>query len=172
MASLKKNASDIIHKLDDFDNDNEEIILIALKSNMPDYKMAYVLNRDLGLDFKKVIPEISLTENGTAFLRSFHFNDFKNHLSWRLFENKTNHSEDNAPNDFSLFNDADEAFLAINYLIPEWKTIDFFILIENVDDLFDIDVLLEKLQKIKNISTYFTIDMTSLSPKSQKNLIF
>jgi len=172
MASLKKNTTDIIYKLEDFDNDNDETILIALKSNLADYKMAYVLNRDLGLYFKKVIPEISLTENGTAFLRSFYFNDLKNHLSWRLFENQANHSEENAQLDFSLFNDADEAFLAINYLIPEWKNIDFFILIENVDELFNVDEFLEKLQKIKNISTFFTVDIASLSAKSQKNLIF
>lgn len=172
MVSLKKNTADIVHKLENYDDDSEEIILIALKSNLPDYKLAYILNRDLGLYFKKVIPEISLTDNGTAFFRSFHFNDLKNHLSWRLFENQANHSENHTGDHFSLFNKADEGLLATNYLIPEWKTIDFFMLIENADDLFDVDDLLEKLQSIKNISTFFCVDTNSLSAKSQKNLIF
>ncbi len=172
MTPPKKNTTEIIHKLYDDDTYNDDIVLIALKSNMPDYKMAYCLNKQLGVHFKKVIPEISINDNGTAFFRSFNYHDQKNHLIWRLFENKSNFVENSENVNFSLFNSNDEGFYATNYLIPEWKTIDFFILIENIDFLFNAEELLEKIQTIKNISTQFIIDMDTLSSKSQKNLIF
>ena len=60
---------------------------------MPDYKMAYHLNRHLGVRFNKVLPEIWVEENGTSYFRSFEYEDEKNHLIWRLFENKSNHTE-------------------------------------------------------------------------------
>ena len=62
--------------------------------------------------------------------------------------------------------------ITTRYLITEWKNIDFFILINNADFLFDTDELLEKIQNIQNISTQFIVDIDSLSTKSQKNLIF
>ncbi len=172
MTLQRKNTNEIIYKLDDMSDCNEDIVLVAIKSNMPDYKMAYCLNRYLGVHFHKVSPEISLTDNGTAFFRSFKYEDQKNHLTWRLFENKSNFSENNEDVNHSLFHTDDEVFNATNYLIPEWKNIDFFMLIENADLLFNTDELLEKLQNIKNISTQFIVDMDSLSIKSQKNLIF
>lgn len=172
MTPQKKNTNEVLHKLDFIDDDKDDIVLIAIKSNMPDYKMAYYLNRDLRVKFKKVLPEISLTDNGTSFFRSFIFNDYKNHLIWRLLENRSNHTENDTDEGYSLFNNNEDVFAATHYLIPEWKNIDFFILIENTDFLFNTDELLEKLQNIKNISTQFVVDIESLNIKSQKNLIF
>ncbi|MEG1021344.1 MAG: IPExxxVDY family protein [Myroides sp.] len=172
MTPQKKNTNEVLHKLDFIDDDKDDIVLIAIKSNMPDYKMAYSLNRYLGVQFKKVLPEISLTENVTAFFRSFIFQDHKNHLIWRLFENKSNYTENDTDEGYSLFKNNEELFAATHYLIPEWKNIDFFILIENTDFLFETEELLEKLQNIKNISTQFIVDIDSLNIKSQKNLIF
>ncbi len=172
MTPQKKNTTEIFYKLDDIDDDEDNHILIAVKSNMPDYKMAYSLNKNLAVKFKKVLPEISLTENATAFFRSFIYRDHKNHLIWHLFENKSNYTENDTTPSYSLFEDNEEQFEATHYLIPEWKNIDFFIMIENADFLFDTEELLEKLQNIKNISTQFIVDMDSLNIKSQKNLIF
>lgn len=172
MIPQKKNTNEILHKLDLSDEDNEDIVLIAIKSNMPDYKMAYHLNRSLAVKFEKVLPEISLTDNETAFFRSFMYQDHKNHLIWRLFENKSNYTENDTNEGYSLFKNNEDVFTATHYLIPEWKNIDFFILIENIDFLFNTDELLKKLQNIKNISTLFLVDIDSLNIKSQKNLIF
>lgn len=172
MIPLKKHTSEILHKLDLIDDDNDDIVLIAIKSNIPDYKMAYQLNRYLGVSFTKVLPEISLTENVTVFFRSFIYQDHKNHLIWRLLENKSNYAQGDANEGYSLFENNEDLFTATRYLIPEWKNIDFFILIENTDFLFNTDTLFDKLQKIKNISAQFIVDIDSLTLKSQKNLIF
>lgn len=150
MTPQKKNTNEVLHKLDFIDDDKDDVVLIAIKSNIPDYKMAYYLNRYLGIQFKKVLPEISLTDNVTAFFRSFVYQDYKNHLIWRLLENKSNYTENDTNEGYSLFKNNEDLFAATHYLIPEWKNIDFFILIQNTDFLFNTDELLEKLQNIKN----------------------
>ncbi|UUV22125.1 IPExxxVDY family protein [Paenimyroides aestuarii] len=170
---VKKNTNEILHKLDFIDDADDETILIALKSNIPDYKMAYLLNRHLSVRFEKATDDISLTtDTGVAYFRTFAFQDTKNHLVWRLLENKSNHSENITEQPYSLFTNENTLFTATNYLVNEWKNIDFFILIENADLFFNPEELLEKLQDIKNLSTHFLVDWDSLSIKTQKNLIF
>lgn len=173
MTPPKKNTGEIIHKLDYDENDGDSIVLIAIKSNMPDYKMAYHLNRNLGVQFQKIQQEISLTtENGITYFRNFNYEDCKNHLNWRLIENKSNYSISNLEGNGPLFKDGNDLFTSTEYLVQEWKTIDYFILIENADVFFNEENLLEKLDKIQNISTQFLVDLDSLSIKSKKNLIF
>ncbi|MBA5793069.1 IPExxxVDY family protein [Flavobacterium sp. xlx-214] len=173
MVPIKKNTNEILHKLDYDDTDYEEILLIAIQSNMPDYKMAYHLNKNLNIQFQKVHPEITLTsENGVTYLRHFLYEDCKNHLNWRLIENKSNYSISQLDKKESLFVDPNDLFSTTEYLVPEWKTIDYFLQIENADDFFQMDEIENQLNKIKNISMYFVVDIESLSAKSKKNILF
>ncbi|HUH26031.1 MAG TPA: IPExxxVDY family protein [Flavobacterium sp.] len=172
MTLQKKNTPEIHYKLD-HDDDYDDILLIAIKSNMPDYKMAYHLNKTLNVHFQKLPQEISLTtENGINYFRNFKFKDHKNHLTWRLIENKSNYSISNLEKSGFLFNGESDLFSSTEYLISEWKNIDFFLLIEPIDDFFESNEILKKLESINNISTQFIVDMESLSNKSQKNLLF
>lgn len=172
MTLQKKNTNEILYKLD-HDDDYDDILLIAIKSNMPDYKMAFHLNKILKVHFQKLQQEISLTtENGINYFRNFKFRDHKNHLIWRLIENKSNYSISNLEKGGFLFNGESDLFSSTEFLISEWKSIDFFLQIENIDDCFDSNDILKKLEEINNISTQFIVDMESLSTKSQKNLIF
>lgn len=171
MTPQKKNTPEILYKLEV--DQTEDLIIIAIKSNMPDYKMAYHLNRNLHSKFEKVVKEVSvITENGITYFRHFLFNDTMNHLTWRLIENKSNYSISNVENTGPLFNTESDLFTSTDFLVPEWKTIDYFILIENADYIFNPQDLLNQLDQIKNISTHFIVDYDSLSLKSQKNLIF
>jgi len=172
MTPQKKNSNEILHKLNFIDEDENDHVLIAIKSNVPDYKVAYSLNRHLGVKFKKVMPEISLTETVTAYFRSFIYQDYKNHLVWRFFENRSHYTENDPGEGYLLFKNDEELFKETHFLIPEWKTIDYFLLIENADFLFNTESLQEKLHNIKNISASFQVDIDSLNIKSQKNLIF
>ena len=172
MILQKKITNEVVHKLELCDDTNDDILIIAVKSNMPDYKMAYQLNKYLKTKFSKVSPELTIEDNGTAYFRSFEFDDEYQHLTWRLFENKSNHKESVAVETLALFDTEDHGISTTSYLIPEWKSIDYFILINNIDYLFNIDELIEKIQNIPNISTQFVVDIDSLSTKSQKNLIF
>lgn len=173
MTLQKKNTTEILHKLDYDEDDQNNVVLIAIKSNMPDYKIAYHLNKTLHLRLEKVVQEISLiTENGVNYFRHFFYEDCNRHLVWRLIENKSNTSISLLENAGSLFQSSEDLFAATEFLIPEWKTIDFFICIENADFFFDEEALVQQLDEIKNISTHFAVDVESLSIKSKKNLIF
>jgi|SRR5690554_3437289 len=172
MALQNKNTNEVLYRLD-HDDDQEDVLLIAIKSNMPDYKMAYYLNKNLKLRLQKISEEVSLTtENGINYFRHFKYKDQKNHLVWRLIENKSNYSIGLLEKTGMLFGGESDLFSATEYLIPDWKTIDFFLRIENVDLYFEEEQLQLQLENINNVSTHFIVDIASLSTKSQKNLIF
>lgn len=171
MTPQKKNTNEILYKLDA--DTTEDILLIAIKSNMPDFKIAYHFNRNLNLKFEKQRSEITVkSDHSIIHFRNFLYQDYKNHLIWRLIENKSCYSISNLEQTGPLFDDESDLFTSTDFLIQEWKTIDYFIIIENVDYLFNEDELLSKIEKVKNISTQFPVDFDSLSIKSQKNLIF
>jgi len=56
------------------------------------------------------------------------------------------------------------------YLLPEHKTVDYFLKVENTDEQFEIGTVIEKLKSIKVISTAYEIRVEAI--KSKNNLIF
>ena len=155
-----------IHKIqiNDFISDDYE--LIAIHSSLEDYKLAYRLNKELGLQLQKNdnYIEISISEGKSAF-ENFAFDDEKNDIIWTLIENKTTIINSNKQTS-SLFEQVDITV----FLLPEYKKADYLIKIENVDYGFDADEIIDKIVKIKNITTAYSIDTTNL--KSKNNLIF
>ncbi|UGS20969.1 IPExxxVDY family protein [Flavobacterium cyclinae] len=155
-----------IHKIqiNDFVSDDYE--LIAIHSSLEDYKLAYRLNKELGLQLQKNdnYIEISISEGKSAF-ENFAFDDEKNDVIWTLIENKTTIINSNKQTS-SLFEQVDITV----FLLPEYKKADYLIKIENVDYGFDADEIIDKIVKIKNITTAYSIDTTNL--KSKNNLIF
>jgi hypothetical protein len=155
-----------IHKIfiNDFISDNYE--LIAIHTTIDDYKLAYLLNSSLGIQLKKNENEIeiAISEGKSTFI-NFIFEDVKKDIVWSLIANKT-------------------TFLAINqkqselfgteavsvYLLPEFKKVDYFLKIENIDYEFDEIKMIAEILRIKNISSVYAIDKKQI--KSKNNLIF
>ena len=155
-----------IHKIqiNDFVSDDYE--LIAVHSSLDDYKLAYMLNKELGIQLSKNIAyvEIAIPEGKSAF-SNYIFDDEKNDVVWTLIENKTTIINSNKQTT-SLFEQVDITV----FLLPEFKKADYLIKIENIDYGFDSESIIEKIQEIKNVTTAYTIDITNL--KSKNNLIF
>lgn len=175
MILQKKNTTKVIHRLD-YDENHDDVLLVALKSNMPDYKMAYLINETIDLRLQKPLRKDIASENTPVIevdkFHYFKYKDIDNHLVWWLIENKYIQSMDGSNKDKTLFGNETDMFDATEYLVPEWKSIDFFLLVENTDVFFDEEELLSKLESINKISTQFIVDRTTLSTKSQQNLIF
>lgn len=175
MILQKKNTTKVLHRLD-YDENHDDVLLIAIKSNMSDYKMAYHINQTVGLKLQKPLRKDIVSGNtSVSEVDKFHYftyKDLDNHLVWWLIENKYIQSVDESNDGKTLFDNEADRFDSTEYLVPEWKSIDFFLLVENTDVFFDEDELLSKLESINNISTQFVIDRTTLSTKSQQNLIF
>ena len=155
-----------IHKIqiNDFVSDDYE--LIAVHSSLDDYKLAYMLNKELGIQLSKNLAyvEIAIPEGKSAF-SNYIFDDEKNDVVWTLIENKTTIINSNKQTT-SLFEQVDITV----FLLPEFKKADYLIKIENIDYGFDSESIIEKIQEIKNITTAYAIDITNL--KSKNNLIF
>lgn len=155
-----------IHKIqiNDFVSDDYE--LIAVHSSLDDYKLAYMLNKELGVQLSKnnAYVEIAIPEGKSAF-SNYIFDDEKNDVVWTLIENKTTIINSNKQTT-SLFEQVDITV----FLLPEFKKADYLIKIENIDYGFDSESIVDKIQEIKNVTTAYTIDITNL--KSKNNLIF
>ena len=155
-----------IHKIqiNDFVSDDYE--LIAVHSSLDDYKLAYMLNKELGVQLSKNLAyvEIAIPEGKSAF-SNYIFDDEKNDVVWTLIENKTTIINSNKQTT-SLFEQVDITV----FLLPEFKKADYLIKIENIDYGFDSESIVSKIQEIKNVTTAYTIDITNL--KSKNNLIF
>lgn len=155
-----------IHKIqiNDFVSDDYE--LIAVHSSLDDYKLAYTLNKALGIQLSKnnAYVEIAIPEGKSAF-SNYIFDDEKNDVVWTLIENKTTIINSNKQTT-SLFEQVDITV----FLLPEFKKADYLIKIENIDYGFDSESIIEKIQEIKNVTTAYAIDITNL--KSKNNLIF
>jgi hypothetical protein len=155
-----------IHKIqiNDFVSDDYE--LIAVHSSLDDYKLAYMLNKELGIQLSKNLAyvEIAIPEGKSAF-SNYIFDDEKNDIVWTLIENKTTIINSNKQTT-SLFEQVDITV----FLLPEFKKADYLIKIENIDYGFDSESIIEKIQEIKNVTTAYAIDITNL--KSKNNLIF
>ena len=155
-----------IHKIqiNDFVSDDYE--LIAVHSSLDDYKLAYMLNKELGIQLSKNLAyvEIAIPEGKSAF-SNYIFDDEKNDVVWTLIENKTTIINSNKQTT-SLFEQVDITV----FLLPEFKKADYLLKIENIDYGFESESIIEKIQEIKNVTTAYTIDITNL--KSKNNLIF
>ena len=146
-----------IHKIqiNDFVSDDYE--LIAVHSSLDDYKLAYMLNKELGVQLSKnnAYVEIAIPEGKSAF-SNYIFDDEKNDVVWTLIENKTTIINSNKQTT-SLFEQVDITV----FLLPEFKKADYLIKIENIDYGFDSESIIEKIQEIKNVTTAYAIDITN-----------
>lgn len=155
-----------IHKLQINDFVSTDYELIAIHSTVEDYRIAFFLNKEIGLQLKKNKIPIELKQkNGTSSFEHFVFEDEKNDVFWHLVSNKSELIA-NQTNKVGFF----EKITSASFLLPEVKSADYILKIENVDAIFDIDNILKELKKIPYISLVHTIEKEKL--KSKNNLIF
>lgn len=129
---------------------NEDFVLLGIVSSEKDYRLCYEINRWTGMDFKKD-KDLEL-------------------LSGKLKE----------PSQYSVYffendEDAQILYLVSNkgtnaMLVPEQKSMDYFMMIKG--NLYDEDKLnlISKLRKLETIQGVYEVDAEKL--KSKQNLIF
>ena len=142
----------------------DDYSLIGIHSTEEDYRLAYLLNKNLKtkltrfehcLDFKDSAAEFPL----------FEYKDEKTFINYYLINNKH----------LQFVNNHDSEVLfrgnyTVSYLIPEKKNVDFFLKIEGCNSDVFIGNLVENLKKINQIITSYSLDPTTL--KSKDHLIF
>lgn len=149
--------------LDDFESNNFE--LLAIHTNLKDFKLSFLINLKLSILLAKNSNEITIKSNeGTAIFSRFSYDDEEQDITWELIKNQTNFSSNNQNSGFF-----DQDNITIN-LIPELKTADYLLKIDNIEHHFNCEKIIQNINTIQNISTVYKVETDNL--KSINNLIF
>lgn len=149
--------------LDDFYE--EDFSLIGIHTTLEDYKLAYLLNKNLSIKFKKSIEDLSFKKdkNSPSF-SYFNYHNNKYDFEWVLIANSSKRENQTESNELLLTTETK------SYLVPEKKKVDFFIKIKGELDYSFIVETVDKVKKIDQIITSYPIDKNTL--KSKDFLIF
>jgi hypothetical protein len=159
-----------IHKIQIDDFISIDYQLVAIHSTLEDYRLAYFINQKLAVSFEKSEKDIGIQiPEGKSHFTRFVFDDEENELYWNLIPNKTK-VVTRQTKATSLFDETELDITTNIFLLPELKKVDYIIKIENTDDFFDVDTLIDELHSIKQITTAYKIEQHTL--KSKNNLIF
>jgi hypothetical protein len=161
-----------IHKLDLGEFDEIDYHLIAIHTSLEDYRLAYFINQKLPINLGKNKNEIQINikEGETKFSR-FYYHDVEKGISWNLIQNKNEviqHKNDKRQN--NLFSNISIEVSTKVYLLPEFKKVDYFLKIENLEDDLNVAAIQILLNTIDSISTAYTVETNKI--KSKNNLIF
>lgn len=158
-----------VHKLilDDI-FDESVFTLIAIHCTIEDYRLAYLLNKFLGINLVRKKSDLGFN-NGKALYSLYKWKDKKQMLTWNLVSNicKTN---DYRQTDSGLLFEATQSITKTFNLLPELKTVNYLL---KIDDEFNVKrekYIINKILSIPQIATAYTIDQNQL--KSKDNLIF
>ena len=149
--------------LEDFESNDFE--LLAIHTNLKDFKLSFLINLKLNVLLAKNDDEISIKSNdGTGKFSRFSYDDLKQDVTWELIKNQTNFNSNKQNVGFFK-----EDSITMN-LIPELKTVDYLLKIDNVEPGFNCEQIIHNISTISNISTVYKVETEHL--KSINNLIF
>lgn len=158
-----------VHKLIlDNDFDEEPYTLIGIHCALEDYRMAYLLNKQLDIQLERKRLDLDFKRNKTNY-PIFEWHDEKLLTTWNLVSNICKKEVSNLGNQASLFNDQDVVVSSFN-LIPEYKRVNYFLKIEHEFNLTKEKYLTNLILEIPQVVTAYSIDASQL--KSKNNLIF
>ncbi|WP_303316782.1 IPExxxVDY family protein [Flavivirga abyssicola] len=158
-----------VHKLILDDVFEEDLYtLIAIHCTLEDYRLAYLLNKYLGISLIRKPLDLDY-QNGKSTYSIFEWEDNKQQTIWNLVSNicKTEHYRQGSNE--SLF-DSEEKITRTTYLIPEYKTVNYFLKIDNDINFSKEKYILNNVLEVPQIATAYSIDSNQL--KSKDNLIF
>lgn len=160
-----------IHKLDLGEFDEIDYHLIAIHTSLEDYRLAFFINQKLPINLSKSENEIQINikEGETKFSR-YYYHAIEKAISWNLIQNKGEVVQQRKDNGQNLFSDMTLEVATKVYLLPEFKKVDYFLKIENLDETMKVTKIQTALNAIDSISAIYIVDTNKI--KSKNNLIF
>ena len=126
-----------------------DFVLLAITAPLKDYRMCFKINKELHLDLRR-IDDLELIFNVGD--QPFYFSRYY-------------YKQDHTENEFNLIaNKGSEGFL-----IPEMRTVDFLMLIQNYIDRDELKQIVGRLNRIPDVQVAVEVDPKKL--KSKENLI-
>lgn len=143
----------------------EEYSLIGIHSTLEDYKLAYLLNKNLNTHFSKAQKDLEfIRQNKKATFSIYNYENVKYDFDWFLIANSYRRENQTVSNELLLTSETK------TYLIPEKKKVDFFLKICGESEYEFILKTINKIKNIDNVITAYSIDKNTL--KSKDFLIF
>jgi hypothetical protein len=159
-----------VHKLliDDFVTIDYE--LVAIHSSLEDYRLAYFINRELGILLEKCAKDIGIkVKEGESCFSWFIYENPEHDITWNLIQNKGSIVSKQGSTS-SLFGETGIDITTNVFLLPELKKVDYFLKIENTGGSLALNALIENLLAIGQVTTAYNVEHQKL--KSKNNLIF
>lgn len=154
-----------IHSLGFDDFCDEEYSLIGIHTALEDFKLAYLLNKNLNTSFYKSKEDLNFeNEQINASFSVFNYSSNKYDFDWFLIANSSKRENQKESNELLLTSETK------TYLIPEKKKVDFFIKISGDVEYSLVVEIVDKIKKIDQVITSYSVDKNSL--KSKDFLIF
>lgn len=143
----------------------EDVSLIAMHCPAEIFRVVYVINRELGLNLAREKLDVDFQhKKALSYFPLYHYFDSEATIDFYVVANASKTKSAHVISQGGLFPDENSYS---TFLIPEYKTADYFLKIEGHDKPKEV---LLKLKRIKHITTAYTVEVSSL--KSYKNLIF
>ena len=157
-----------LHKLlvDDFDV--ETYSLFAIHCTLEDYRVAYLLNKQLQIILQRKTNDLDVHYNSSSF-SIYEWEDKNQRMIWNLVSNVCKKEEESMVSSGSLF-ETQNKILRTHNLIPEYKKVNYLLKIDNDGNFINERAIVQKIQDISQIAAVFSIDVSQL--KSKDNLIF
>ena len=145
----------------------ENYHLIAIHSDLDEFRLAFFLNKNLNISLKRKNNDIYFAEQDANY-SSFEFLDETKYLKWIFFSNKSLVSEKKSNNDYGLFGQINSALNEVS-LLNHQKSVDYFLIVENIANNTYIEKVLKKISEISGVITSF---MSENKLENKENLIF
>ncbi len=141
--------------------------LIAIHCAIEDYRLAYLLNKNLGINLVRKKNDLDYSKDNSKY-SIYKWEDKKQLLTWNLVSNicKIN---DYRQIKSGLFSTKESVTKTFN-LIPELKQVNYLLKIDDEFNESKEKYIINTILSIPQIATAYTIDASQL--KSKDNLIF
>ena len=156
-----------ITKLNLEDSFSEEFSLLAIHTDLEDFRLAYFLNKTLDLNLSRKEFDLNFIDSKGNF-SVFEYIDLDNFLKWNLISNIYNHNFTTNINSNDLFELSNELVKKFN-LLSEYKNVNFLLKLENNENQVDLEDIIKEIKNIPQIITLYNINKDL---KNKENLIF
>ncbi|WP_158839886.1 IPExxxVDY family protein [Polaribacter sp. L3A8] len=154
-----------VHALEMDDFFEEEYSLIGIHSTLEDYKLAYLLNKNLNARFYKAKEDLEFVrEKKKSSFSIYKYKNIEFDFDCFLIANSYKGENQTTSNQLLL------TLETKTYLIPEKKKVDFFLKICGVSEDEFVSKTINRIKSIDNVITAYSIDKNTL--KSKDFLIF
>ena len=156
-----------ISKLNLEDFCNEVFSLFAIHTDLDDYRLAYFLNKHLGINLFRKTFDLDFVNSKGSF-SVFEYIDQTSFLKWSLISNIYNYNFSTKASNDDLFVESNNLVQKVN-LLTEYKNVNYLLKIENNESQVDLEAIAKEIKSISQVITLYDINKDL---KNKDNLIF